>query len=214
MCSSDLLLAAVDPKNTLVAVIGDHGESLGEHGVWFNHGDDVYETSVHVPFALRWPGRVPVGVVDSPVEGDDLAPTLLDLVGVPIPSGMTGKSALSGNRPIAHSMCFDRQANIEGRKNGTLTGPKWRMAGLRGPKSRYVAREIDGTSSYYELGSDPSGVTDASETVGGTPEGAELLGLLRGQAQALFAGDATSRSAVEVSPEERARLEALGYLEQ
>jgi arylsulfatase A-like enzyme len=214
------LLAAVDPKNTLVAVIGDHGEALGEHDVWFNHGDDVYETSVHVPFALRWPGRVPAGqTVASPVEGDDLAPTLLDLVGITPPKQMTGKSAvptLQGGpgRTIAHSFCFDRPANQAARAAGTITGPKYRVAGLRGPSSRYVMREVDQSAAYFDLSSDPSGLQDVSATTAATPEGTELLGLLRGQAEGLFSGDATERSAVELSPEERARLESLGYMEQ
>ncbi len=213
------LLSAVDAKNTLVAVIGDHGESLGEHDVWFNHGDDVYETSVHVPFALRWPGRVPVTKVASPVEGTDLAPTILDLVGVPVPDGMTGESAVGvmegrAGRAIAHAMCFDRPANQAARAAGTITGPKYRVAGLRGATSRYVEREVDGTATYYDLTTDPLGLTDVTGGVGATPAGAELLGLLRSQAKALLAGDATERSAVEVSPEERARLEALGYMEQ
>jgi arylsulfatase A-like enzyme len=213
------LLAAVDTTNTLVAVIGDHGEALGEHGVWFNHGDDVYETSVHVPFALRWPGRVPVTTVTSPVEGDDLAPTVLDLVGIAPPAAMTGQSAVptltgAAGRDIAHSFCFDRAANVEARAAGTITGPKWRMAGLRGPTSRYVQREIDGTAAWFDLAADPAGETDSAAAIAATPAGTELLGILRGRADALFSGQATVRSAVELSPEERARLEALGYLEQ
>lgn len=213
------LLAAIDAKNTLVVVLADHGESLGEHDVWFNHGDDIHETSVHVPFAIRWPGRVPVTRVTSPVEGTDLAPTILDLVGVEVPAAMTGKSAVPAmegraGRSIAHAMCFDRPANQAARAAGKITGPKYRIAGLRGPLSRYVQREVDGTATYYDLSADPRGVTDVSGTLTGTAAGADLLNLLRGQADALLSADATERSAVEVSPEERARLEALGYLEQ
>jgi arylsulfatase A-like enzyme len=213
------LLAAVDPQNTLVAVIGDHGESLGEHDVWFNHGDDVHETSVHVPFALRWPGRVPVTRVDTPVEGTDLAPTVLDLVGVPVPEGMTGESAvpvLTGGvgRAVAHAMCFDRPANLAERAAGRITGPKYRVVGLRGPSSRYVQREIDGSAAMFDLTADPLGVRDVTSSLAGTAAGGELLGILRRQAESLLESEATGRSAVEVSPEERARLEALGYMGQ
>ncbi len=212
------LLGAVDTTNTLVAVIADHGESLGEHDVWFNH-EDVYETSVHVPFALRWPGRVPVTKVTSPVEGSDLAPTLLDLVGIGIPAGMTGRSAVPAmaggrGRTLANSMCFDRAANVAARRARKIQGPTYRTAGIRGPTSRYVATEVGGHTSYFDLTTDPLGVTDVSGPVGATPEGAELLSILHGQAEALFEGKATERSAVEVSDEERARLEALGYMEE
>ncbi len=214
------LLAAVDPANTLVVVMGDHGESLGEHGVWFNHGDDLYEASLHVPFAMRWPERIPAGtVVTSPVEGDDLAPTILDLAGVAVPSSMTGRSVVTtlaggAGRTIAHSLCFDRVANQAGRAAGTLTGPKYRLAGLRGPASRYVRREVDASSEYFDLAAEPTGVTDVTLVTSASAEGSELLSLLRGQADSLFSGTATQRSAAELSEEERARLEALGYMEQ
>jgi arylsulfatase A-like enzyme len=202
-------------------VIGDHGESLGEHGVWFNHGDDVYETSVHVPFVMRWPGRVPEGVkVKSPVEGTDLAPTILDLVGLPVPTTMSGRSAAglaAGHgepRTMAHSMCFDRQANQQERAAGRITAPRYRMAGIRGAGSRYVYRELEGTAGYFDLNADPLGVQDVLPTVSQSPEGIQLLDMLSGQARALLGGQATQRSAVDLSEEERARLEALGYLEQ
>ncbi len=229
----DQLKASGAADNTLVVVIGDHGESFGEHGVWFNHGDDVYETSVHVPFTVRFPGRVTPGAkIDQPFEGTDLAPTLLDLVGLPEAPGMTGASAAGliesdppkgagKGRVMARSLCFDREANVAGRANGTLTKPKWRMAALRGPDSRYVEREVHGTAGYtgagsspeyFDLTADPTGEKDVIASVGCTPAGQELLGLLSGQTKELFSSNATERSAAEVSPEERAKLEALGYL--
>ena len=129
---------AVPTRDTLVVVTGDHGESLGEHGVWFNHGDDVYETSVHVPFAIRWPGRVQAALkVETPVDGTMVAPTILGLVGLSPPASMTGPSLasyLQGQAPspqgIAHSMCFDRKANLSERSAGHITAPRYRMVGL------------------------------------------------------------------------------------
>ena len=65
-----------DPS-TLVAVVGDHGESLGEHGE-ATHGMFVYESDVRVPMILWWPGRLPAGRrVPALVRSIDLAPTLL-----------------------------------------------------------------------------------------------------------------------------------------
>jgi membrane-anchored protein YejM (alkaline phosphatase superfamily) len=65
--------------NTIVAVVGDHGESLGEHGE-STHAVFVYESTLRVPMILRWPGRVAAGRrVRTSVRGIDLAPTLLDL---------------------------------------------------------------------------------------------------------------------------------------
>ncbi len=68
---------------TLVAVIGDHGESLGDHGEE-THSMFVYESAVRVPMILWRPGRLPSGrIVTEPVRATDLAPTLLELLGAP-----------------------------------------------------------------------------------------------------------------------------------
>ncbi len=214
------LLDAVDTKNTLVVVIGDHGESLGEHGVWFNHGDDVYEASVHVPFAVQWPGRVNAGVrVAKPFEGTDLAPTVLALVGVPRAPSMTGLSAagLIGDfegdgRIEARSLCFDRAANVAGRERGEITKPKWRMAALRGASSRYVQRETGAGPEYFDLASDPTGETDVYANVACSTPGKQLLEILDAHARELFLSTATERSAGDVGEAERKKLEALGYL--
>lgn len=215
------LLTGTDPKTTLVIVIGDHGESLGEHGVWFNHGDDVYETSLHVPFAVRWSGHVPAGTeIVKPFEGTDLAPTILDMVGVEAPSGMTGVSVgglLSAGRgqgrELARSMCFDREANVEARAAGKIDKPKWRMVGIRGQTSRYVQRETGKAPEYYDLTADPKGLDDVLYLVQQTEQGNAQTGYFKEKADELMVGNATERSAMDVGEEERKRLEALGYLD-
>jgi tetratricopeptide (TPR) repeat protein len=68
--------------STAVAVVGDHGESLGEHEE-ATHSLFVYQATLRVPLILWWPGHLPAGQrVPSPVRGIDVAPTLLDLAGV------------------------------------------------------------------------------------------------------------------------------------
>ena len=178
------LLAEVDLKNTLVLVIGDHGESLGEHGVWFNHGDDVYETSLHVPFAVRWPGHVPAGTeIVKPFEGTDVAPTILDMVGVQPPATMTGVSVggllnvgTGQGREMARAMCFDREANVEARAAGKIDKPKWRMVGIRGQTSRYVQRETGRAPEYFALTADPNGLDDVFYLGQQTEEGNAKVG--------------------------------------
>jgi len=71
-------------ENTLVVFISDHGEMLGDHGM---HSKMIfYEGSVHVPFLMRFPGRITPGtVVDVPVSQMDVCSTVLDYMGVSAP---------------------------------------------------------------------------------------------------------------------------------
>ncbi|HEX3107667.1 MAG TPA: sulfatase-like hydrolase/transferase, partial [Thermoanaerobaculia bacterium] len=74
------LLAAIDRKNTIVLVVGDHGESLGEHGE-LTHGLLVYEATLHVPMLLAAPDADP-HEVKTPISSIDIAPTLAQLAGL------------------------------------------------------------------------------------------------------------------------------------
>ncbi|MBN1345277.1 MAG: sulfatase-like hydrolase/transferase [Phycisphaerae bacterium] len=77
---------------TLVVVVSDHGESLGEHGE-LTHGLMIYDATMRVPVILSAPGVLPAGlVVDRQVGLIDLAPTVLDLLGVAVPAKMDGRS--------------------------------------------------------------------------------------------------------------------------
>ena len=76
----------------LVAVAGDHGESLGQHEEQ-THAMFVYESTLRVPLILSWPGHLPAGRRVAPlVRAIDVAPTLLDLAGQPPLAGMQGQS--------------------------------------------------------------------------------------------------------------------------
>jgi choline-sulfatase len=82
-------------SSTIVAVAGDHGESLGEHGE-ATHAVFVYDSTLRIPFIVAWPGRLPAGRrVSAPVSGIDVAPTLLDLAGVPSLGGAQGRSLVA-----------------------------------------------------------------------------------------------------------------------
>lgn len=79
----------------IVLVVGDHGEGLGDFGEQ-EHGILLYEPMIHVPFALRAPGRVAPGTrLVEPVSLVDVLPTLLALVGVPAPEGLDGIDVLA-----------------------------------------------------------------------------------------------------------------------
>ena len=68
-------------RDGIIAFTSDHGESFGEHGIWWDHAG-LYPTSIHVPLMVRWPGGPKSLRVDSPVRQIDVGRTLLDLSGL------------------------------------------------------------------------------------------------------------------------------------
>ena len=82
--------------DTLVIIVGDHGESLTEHGYLFDHGDHLYDASLRVPLIARWPGHIEAGVShDCVVNTTGVYSVILDLTGNRGPEHTT-MSQLSG----------------------------------------------------------------------------------------------------------------------
>jgi arylsulfatase A-like enzyme len=83
--------------DTLLIIGSDHGEELDDHGMWFDH-HGLYDTNVRVPLLLWHPGRLPQGqCVTGQISMLDVAPTVLELAGMPeLPAreGMQGRSLL------------------------------------------------------------------------------------------------------------------------
>ncbi len=80
--------------NTIVIFHADHGELLGDHGLYLK-GPYFYDPAVRVPLIMNWPGGLPAGRrIDGLVELVDLAPTLLELTGADPEPGMQGRSLL------------------------------------------------------------------------------------------------------------------------
>lgn len=90
------LLGALDDlgltENTLVLLVADHGESLTEHNIFCEH-HGLYDCVLHIPLIARLPGRIPSGVrLPQTLQMQDVAPTILEAAGLPIPKEMDGKS--------------------------------------------------------------------------------------------------------------------------
>ncbi len=80
---------------SVVIVISDHGDEFWDHGD-VGHAQAPHQELVHVPFMIHAPGLLAAGrVVDTDVEAMDLAPTVLDLAGLPVPDSMQGQSVVS-----------------------------------------------------------------------------------------------------------------------
>src|SRR5208282_812176 len=96
------LISALQQKkiygNTAVIVVADQGESLGAHGE-DTHGIFLYDETIHVPLLLKLPEGQPATKpattrVATKVRLVDIAPTLLEIAAIPVPSQMPGQSLL------------------------------------------------------------------------------------------------------------------------
>jgi iduronate 2-sulfatase len=89
------VMAALDRlglrDNTIVSLFGDHGWHLGEKGMWSKM--TLFEVGVHAPLLISTPGMKTAGKnCATPVEFVDIYPTLADMAGLPVPSGLDGRS--------------------------------------------------------------------------------------------------------------------------
>jgi arylsulfatase A-like enzyme len=118
-------------ENTLVILTGDHGETLDEHGCYFDH-HGLYEPTLHVPLILAQPGRLPQGrTVEGMTLHQDLVPTLLEFVGLQDAAQqltLDGYSALpliAGERETNHTGCYLTECTWM-RKRGWRTA-EWKL---------------------------------------------------------------------------------------
>ena len=90
------LIATLDElgiaEKTLVMVLADHGESMTEHGIFFEHYG-LYDCTLRAPLIARWPGRITADTrLPQMLHMSDIAPTLLEAAQLPIPRAMEGHS--------------------------------------------------------------------------------------------------------------------------
>jgi arylsulfatase A-like enzyme len=153
---------ALSTGRTVLAVVSDHGEEFWDHsvmerecyndprGTWgIGHGQSQYQELLRVPLIIAGPGLPAGTVAGSRGRSVDLAPTLLDLAGVPRPATMEGRSlrpfwdgggeaATEGRDAFGESIAYgtERKAIVSG---------DW----------KYIVGLADGLEELYHLGHDP-----------------------------------------------------------
>ncbi|MEQ8767785.1 MAG: sulfatase [Planctomycetota bacterium] len=193
-------LDRVKADDVLVSVVADHGEGLGEHGEE-THAFLLHEATVHVPWLIAGPG-VPEGqTVDELVRTVDVAPTLVDLLGLrPLP-GAEGESA----RPLwEHPNAPPRTARLETWFPRLRRG--WsEMHGLVHGTDKIVwASSSDQAPEIFDLSSDPEELRAMAEPPDSIA--ARLLERLKSETT----GTAIPASSA-LDPEVARQLERLGY---
>ena len=133
-------------RDTLVVFTSDHGEAFGEHGAFLH--DDLYSGTLRVPLVVRFPGHLPPGTrVTEPARLLDVMPTILDLLGVPPPAGLQGRSLVPAMRGAASADHAPLVSNYSStRSNRTYLA-------LRRDALSYI---LDGASEQlFDLARDP-----------------------------------------------------------
>jgi arylsulfatase A-like enzyme len=147
-------------ERTILVVTSDHGEGFAEH-FWSGHGFDLHDEALLVPLLVRAPGLVPAGrVVEEQVGLVDLTPTLLDLVGLPPPPDvqgrsfarlLTGRGAAFEERPVVCA-ALTKSESVRTRRWKYVTAPQGEL---------YYDVAADPLEQRDRAAADPAGVAAA-----------------------------------------------------
>ena len=125
-------------ENSIVIWTTDHGDALASHGGRINKGNYMIEELLRVPFAIRWPGRIPSGTVSERlVSHIDLAPTFLDAAGTSFPEEVHGTSIL----PMCTGETDEWRDDLMVTHNGD--GSQSRSRIMVKPPYKYIATKND-----------------------------------------------------------------------
>ena len=209
----------VSAENLLVVFLSDHGESLGDHGYW-GHGRNLHEPSLRIPMGLTWEGKVKPGqALEAPASTLDLGPTLLGLIGLPVPKAFRGldwsESLLGGSPPEtksritfhqAHKGAVQRRKNTQARRLGLLA------VGLVADGDRKEILRVkneDAIRMLFALGVDPK--ESESTVVDDSPPSETLARWLSEVREGLEASDELPPPSLD--QESLDQLRALGYID-
>jgi arylsulfatase A-like enzyme len=149
----DTLESSGQAKDTTVVIFSDHGEAFGEHRFggerMYFHGQTLYDELLRVPLMIRIPGVAP-RVIDGNVALLDLGPTLCDLVKVPRPSTMHGRSLLGAilGEPLRPERVYAEMLPA------TSWNHHWRA--LVDGSWKLIEKLSENTTELYDLSTDPT----------------------------------------------------------
>lgn len=182
------------PENTVVAVLSDHGESLGEHGE-FTHGVFLYDSTVRIAFLMSG-GGLPAGKrMSRQTRAIDLLPTLLGLLAIKPPEGIHGADvAKDGSGPQeSYSETLFSKLNMGWVELRALRTDRWKY--VSAPKAE-----------LYDLAKDPG---ESANVIGSHSEEAKQL---EARLRALSGDSSENVQTTMVSRQTMEQLKSLGYL--
>ena len=196
-------------ENTIIVVVGDHGEGLGDHGWW--HHRILYQEQIQVPMIMRVPGWPTGAVVDDLVRNIDIAPTILERLSIDIPPATTGRTLtglVHGEKESTPRLAYADAINIFDLNAGLVdrrpddallfcaTDGEWKLI------HRPLLEDRD---ELYDLHNDPR---EQNNLISSEPEQAARLKVqldrFNGYVEKPF-GEPTDEKVIE-------RLKSLGYM--
>jgi len=185
--------------NSLIVLVADHGEGLGDHDLP-GHIEQLYDSLLHVPLIFWAPGTVPAGVVDDrPVGLVDVLPTLAALTGIEADPKWRGVDLLAdqGTRTslplIAATYQPEAKHNLEAIVDGHF---------------KFIRNRDDGSVELYDLEKDPQELKNIAQVMPGKASDMEAL-----MDQLLDGVEAPPSQERILDEETRDQLRALGYAE-
>jgi len=210
--------------DTILVVLADHGEILGERGGFFGHGPSLYQEAVGVPLLVRYPPKVPAGTrVEAPVSTVGVFATILDLAGIEPPPTLqvaslaplaSGATQTSVGPVLSELHVFRELASDAARPDPQMqTNRRYRL--LREGSLKFITTS-KGDRFLFDLAVDPGETRDlAAERPADVERMLARLAAVQEQIglPALDAPLAEAGAKPELDDATRERLRALGYAE-
>ncbi len=208
--------------NTLVILAADHGEGLGEHGYWFDHGTYLYDSELSVPLLMHFPAGTDAGLkVEQQVRLLDITPTVLGVLGIDIPKNLSGVSLVGELHKTAP---VNRPSFAQGEVSGELSGYE---LGGRKLSLRKHGQKMIWTSDWwldsvrvpeawelYDLARDPhehSDIFEGSKKLPDDGANGQSFQSMRASLETWRGITAQGAGRTQQTPEVRAQLRSLGY---
>jgi len=197
--------------DTLVVFTSDHGEELDDHGSMEGHQWTLYDEVLRVPLILVFPDGRFAGAVEPRLAGlIDVAPTVLEALGLAAPPAFEGRSLLpllAGDSARREEAVFSqiRRFNLK----WSLRTPEHKLIYNQAPETDERGMPLAAGFELYDLRADPGERTNVFDP--SSPVARELARRLRAFTERRPQGEAGEGP--ELTPEERRRLESLGYVD-
>lgn len=184
------LTKAFEGRDALWVVIGDHGEALGEHHE-MQHGFFTYQATQHVPFFISGHG-VPAKTVEETTSSADVLPTVLTLLGMPVPDGLDGH-ARPGGPAQAYAESYQLTDRLKIAPHRTLVVDGFKLIDVPRPE-------------LYDLTKDPGEKTNLAEQM------PDKVKDIKAKLAALNATPPSADGVAAVDAQTMAQLAQLGYM--